>query len=61
VLVPITFALRPTLALRLTYAETFASEIRMALIRRGDEKRPLATDKREFTLPPTIAKLPQGN
>jgi pilus assembly protein CpaB len=61
VLVPVTFALRPTLALRLTYAETFASEIRMALIRRGDEKRPLASDKREYTLPPTIAKLPQGN
>ena len=61
VLVPITFALRPTLALRLTYAETFASEIRMALIRRGDEKRPLASDKREYTLPPTIAKLPPGN
>ena len=33
----------------------------MALIRRGDEKRPLAGDKREYTLPPTIAKLPQGN
>jgi pilus assembly protein CpaB len=61
VLVPVTFALRPTLALRLTYAETFASEIRMALIRRGDEKRPLPSTKREYTLPPTIAKLPQGN
>lgn len=61
VLVPVTFALRPTLALRLTYAETFASEIRMALIRRGDEKRPLASDKREYTLPPTRTKLPQGN
>lgn len=58
VLVPVTFALRPTLALRLTYAETFASEIRLSLIRRGDETRPLAKDKREFTLPPTIAKLP---
>jgi pilus assembly protein CpaB len=58
VLVPVTFALRPPLALRLTYAETFASEIRLSLIRRGDETRPLANDKREFTLPPTIAKLP---
>jgi pilus assembly protein CpaB len=58
VLVPITFALRPTLALRLTYAESYASEIRLALIRRGDESRPLAPDKREFTLPPTRARLP---
>jgi pilus assembly protein CpaB len=58
VLVPVTFALRPTLALRLTYAETFASEIRLSLIRRGDESRTLPEGKREFTLPPTIAKLP---
>jgi pilus assembly protein CpaB len=58
VLVPVTFALRPTLALRLTYAETFASEIRLSLIRRGDESRKLPAGKREFTLPPTIAKLP---
>jgi pilus assembly protein CpaB len=58
VLVPVTFALRPTLALRLTYAETFASEIRLSLIRRGDEARKLAKGKREFTLPPTIKKLP---
>jgi pilus assembly protein CpaB len=58
ILVPVTFALRPTLALRLTYAETFASEIRLSLIRRGDESRPLKRSKREFTLPPTIAKLP---
>jgi pilus assembly protein CpaB len=58
VLVPVTFALRPTLALRLTYAETFASEIRLSLIRRGDENRKLPAGKREYTLPPTIAKLP---
>jgi pilus assembly protein CpaB len=58
VLVPVTFALRPTLALRLTYAETFASEIRLSLIRRGDESRKLPKGKREYTLPPTIAKLP---
>jgi pilus assembly protein CpaB len=58
VLVPVTFALRPTLALRLTYAETFASEIRLSLIRRGDETRKLPKGKREYTLPPTIAKLP---
>ena len=38
---PVTFALRPTLGLRLTYAETFASEIRLSLIRRGDETRKL--------------------
>jgi pilus assembly protein CpaB len=58
VLVPITFALRPTIALRLTYAETFASEIRLSLIRRGDESRKLPKSKREFTLPPTRARLP---
>jgi pilus assembly protein CpaB len=58
VLVPVTFALRPTLGLRLTYAETFASEIRLSLIRRGDETRKLATSKREYTLPPTRTRAP---
>ena len=58
VLVPVTFALRPTLALRLTYAETFASEIRLSLIRRGDEARKLPAPKREFTLPPTLTRAP---
>ena len=58
VLVPVTFALRPTLALRLTYAETFASEIRLSLIRRGDEGRKLPATKREFTLPPTLKRAP---
>jgi pilus assembly protein CpaB len=59
VLVPVTFALRPTLGLRLTYAETFASEIRLSLIRRGDESRKLAKSKREYTLPPTRARTPE--
>jgi pilus assembly protein CpaB len=59
VLVPVTFALRPTLGLRLTYAETFASEIRLSLIRRGDESRKLAASKREYTLPPTRARTPE--
>jgi pilus assembly protein CpaB len=59
VLVPVTFALRPTLALRLTYAETYAAQIRLALIRRGDEARKLPATKREFTLPPTRARAPQ--
>jgi pilus assembly protein CpaB len=59
VLVPVTFALRPTLGLRLTYAETFASEIRLSLIRRGDETRKLAASKREYTLPPTRARTPE--
>ena len=58
VLVPVTFALRPTLGLRLTYAETFASEIRLSLIRRGDESRTLPDSKREYTLPPTRARTP---
>ena len=58
VLVPVTFALRPTLGLRLTYAETFASEIRLSLIRRGDESRKLPSSKREYTLPPTRARTP---
>jgi pilus assembly protein CpaB len=58
VLVPVTFALRPTLGLRLTYAETFASEIRLSLIRRGDEARKLPKAKREYTLPPTRARTP---
>jgi pilus assembly protein CpaB len=59
VLVPVTFALRPTLGLRLTYAETFASEIRLSLIRRGDETRKLPKSKREYTLPPTRARTPE--
>ena len=59
ILVPVTFALRPTLGLRLTYAETFASEIRLALIRRGDETRKLPAAKREYTLPPTRARSPE--
>jgi pilus assembly protein CpaB len=59
ILVPVTFALRPTLGLRLTYAETFASEIRLSLIRRGDESRKLAAAKREYTLPPTRARTPE--
>jgi pilus assembly protein CpaB len=59
ILVPVTFALRPTLGLRLTYAETFASEIRLALIRRGDESRTLPSAKREYTLPPTRARTPE--
>jgi pilus assembly protein CpaB len=59
VLVPVTFALRPTLGLRLTYAETFASEIRLSLIRRGDESRKLAKSKREYTLPPTRTRAPE--
>jgi pilus assembly protein CpaB len=59
ILVPVTFALRPTLGLRLTYAETFASEIRLALIRRGDESRKLPSAKREYTLPPTRARTPE--
>jgi pilus assembly protein CpaB len=58
VLVPVTFALRPSLALRLTYAESYASEIRLALIRRGDEDRPVPPTQREFTLPPTQARSP---
>src|SRR5919201_630230 len=60
ILVPVTFALRPTLALRLTYAETYATQIRLALIRPGDETRKLPPAKREFTLPPTRARLPEG-
>ena len=47
------------LGLRLTYAETFASEIRLSLIRRGDETRKLAANKREYTLPPTRARTPE--
>jgi pilus assembly protein CpaB len=61
VLVPVTFALRPTLALRLTYAESYATEIRLSLIRRGDETRKLPKSKREYTLPPTRARLPVTN
>jgi pilus assembly protein CpaB len=60
ILVPVTFALRPTLALRLTYAETYATQIRLALIRPGDESLRLPASKREYTLPPTRARLPQG-
>ena len=59
VLVLVTFALRSTLALRLTYAESYATEIRLSLFRRGDEARKLPASKREYTLPPTRARLPE--
>ena len=62
VLVPVTFALRPTLALRLTYAETFASEIRLALIRRGDESARCQRQARVHAAADDRPQaLPQGN
>jgi pilus assembly protein CpaB len=49
--VPVTFALTPRRVQILTYAETYADEVRLALIRPGDNSR-VGPDK-EYTLPPT--------
>lgn len=39
--VPITFALTPRQVLKVEHAETFASEVRLALLRPGDQQTPL--------------------
>lgn len=53
--VPITFALSIRNTLILTYAESFAQEVRLALARKGDQVR-VPRAARRFTLPPgTVA------
>lgn len=49
--VPITFALSPRETLVLTYAESFAAEVRLALVR-PDESGRSAPGRRQFELPP---------
>jgi len=46
--VPVTFALTPQQDLMVTHAETFASEVRLALLRPGDSPE-LAPDQRSFS------------
>jgi len=48
--VPVTFALSPEDTLKVTYAESFASEVRLALIRRNDSSQ-LPGPRREYSLP----------
>jgi pilus assembly protein CpaB len=48
--VPVTFALSPVEALTMTYAESFAQEVRLALIRQGDSE-PIPRDERAFPAP----------
>jgi pilus assembly protein CpaB len=50
--VPVTFALPPRQALVLTYAESFATEVRLALLRPGDPSAGRGRG-REYTLPPS--------
>lgn len=52
--VPVTFALSPRQTLIVTYAESFATEVRLALVRHGDQ-RGLPRGHRQFVLPPTGA------
>ena len=47
--VPITFALSVRQTLILTYAESFAQEVRLALTRKGDDTK-IPNSKRRFTL-----------
>jgi pilus assembly protein CpaB len=37
--VPVTFALNPREALTVTYAESFAAEVRLALLRPGEDSQ----------------------
>ena len=55
--VPVTFALSPKGVLILTHAESFAKEVRLALIRSGDDSR-VKGKRREYTLAPTKRRAP---
>ena len=48
--VPVTFALKPTEALTVTYAESFAAEVRLALLRPGEESE-LKANQRVYRRP----------
>jgi pilus assembly protein CpaB len=48
--VPVTFALKPKEALTVTYAESFATEVRLALLRPGEESA-LSAKQRVYTRP----------
>lgn len=55
---PVTFALSPRGVLVLTHAESFAEEVRLALIRPGDDST-VKKKRREYTLPPTKRRAPR--
>jgi pilus assembly protein CpaB len=48
--VPVTFALKPKEALTVTYAESFAAEVRLALLRPGEESQ-LKAEQRVYRRP----------
>lgn len=50
--VPVTFALTPKQTLQVTYAESYATQVRLALIRPGDQPKP---GPGEYILPPSRA------
>lgn len=56
--VPVTFALSPRGVQILTHAESFATEVRLALIRPGDPSSVKKKD-REYTLPVTKRRAPR--
>jgi len=56
--VPVTFALSPQGVLILTHAESFAEQVRLALIRPGDDSR-VKGKRREYTLPKTKRRAPK--
>jgi len=51
--VPVTFALTPRQALSVTYAESFAEEVRLALLRAGETVQ--GRTPREYRLPPRLS------
>jgi pilus assembly protein CpaB len=50
--VPVTFAVTPKQSLRVSYAESYATEVRLALVRQGETGQ-VSTKDREFDLPPS--------
>lgn len=56
--VPVTFALTPREALRVTFAESFAQEVRLSLRRPGDRSPLDAPNETEFFRPPSRTAAP---
>jgi pilus assembly protein CpaB len=54
--VPVTFALEPADVLRLTYAESFAQQIRLSLVRPDDANVVTGTANHEFELPRSVVR-----
>jgi len=55
--VPVTFAVTPKQSLRVSYGESYATEVRLALVRQGDTGI-IPAAQREFDLPPSQQPAP---